>query len=102
MKRLVLAAASLMLLVGSAEAIERYNMASMSCEQIQGALQRDGKAILRSQSKKVPGLTLFNTYVADRGKCGPMQAPTNRRINAADGSCLVIQCVATGHSWMRP
>lgn len=102
MKRMMFAAASLMLVMGSADAMERYNMASMSCEQIQSALKRDGKAILRSESKNVPGMMLYNTYVAERGMCGPMQAPTNRRIKTADGSCLVFQCVATGHSWMRP
>ncbi|PSJ64355.1 hypothetical protein C7I84_05220 [Mesorhizobium ephedrae] len=99
---MILAALSTLLVAGSAGAMERYDMASMSCAQIQTALKRDGKAILRSQSKKVPGLTLFNTYAGSRDQCTGGQAPTNRRVTAADGSCLVIQCVTPSHSWMRP
>lgn len=102
MKRLILAALAIPLLVGSANALERYNMASMSCAKIQDTLKRDGKAILRSESKNVPGLMLFNTYAGERKACNGGQVPTNKRIKAADGSCLVIQCVTPSHSWMRP
>jgi hypothetical protein len=102
MTRLVVAAMSTLLLAGSAGAIERYNMTSMSCAEITAALRRDSKAILRSESKKVPGLMLYNTYVGGRHMCPTPQAPTNRRVNAADGPCPVVQCVTPSHSWMRP
>lgn len=102
MKRLILALMSTLIFAGSAGAIERYNMADMTCSQIQAALKKQGKAILQSESKRVPGMMLFNTYVGGRHMCPGGQAPTNRRIKVADGSCLVVQCVTPSHSWMRP
>ncbi|WP_442577569.1 hypothetical protein ACSBOB_18515 [Mesorhizobium sp. ASY16-5R] len=102
MKSLMLAAVSLALLTSSAGAIERYDMNSMLCAKIQATLKEQGSAILRTQSKRVPGLILYNTYFGGRDMCPTGQAPTNRRITAKDGSCLVIQCVTTGHSWMKP
>ncbi len=102
MKRLSLAVLSTLFLAGSADAIERYNMAGMSCARIQAALDRDGKAILRSESKKVPGLMLYNTYVGRRHMCAGGQVPVNRSVKAADGPCPVVQCITPSRSWMRP
>jgi hypothetical protein len=102
MERFSLAVLSTLLLAGSADAMERYNMASMSCAQIQAALTRDGEAILRWESKNVPGLMLYNTYVGARHMCPGGQAPVNRRVRAADGACPVVQCITPSKSWMRP
>ena len=102
MKRLILALMSTLFLAGSAGAMERYNMADMTCSQIKAALKEQGTAILRSKSKRVPGMMTYNLYVGGRHMCPGGQAPTNRRINVADGSCTVVQCVTPSHSWMRP
>jgi hypothetical protein len=103
MKHLAIATTSILLFAGSASAIERHNIETMSCQQIKTALETESPAILRYKSKKVPGMRLFNTYVGHRMHCaGGGQASVRRSVRAKDGSCTIFQCVTPSHSWYRP
>ncbi|MBA3447925.1 MAG: hypothetical protein H0T56_10025 [Pseudaminobacter sp.] len=93
MKRLA-TALCLTLIAAEAQAISRYNSTSMSCDQVQATVGRDGAAILRYRSKRNPSLQLYGRYVRNRLFCQGDEIAETKYVPAADtGSCPVRECV---------
>lgn len=62
---LVLAAAAV-----QAHAIERIYAETVTCEQIQAALEQEGAAIIYYPSRSIPGLNLFDRFALTATQCG--------------------------------
>jgi len=74
-------------------AINRYNVTKMSCSAIQQVVQREGAAILRWESKRKPGLPLYNRYVRHGGFCEPGQYARSAYVPSKDrANCRVREC----------
>ena len=74
-------------------AINRYDVMSMTCTAIQQTVQREGAAILRWQSTRVPGLPLYNRYVRDSGFCEIGEYAKNVYVPSKDRkNCRVREC----------
>ena len=69
--RAVFATAVFGLLCFPAQAINRYNVNTMSCADVQSIVASQGAAILRYPSKRTPGLVLYDRYVRHSGFCEP-------------------------------
>jgi hypothetical protein len=91
-----------LLLAAPAGAMDRHNIDGMSCLQIGAALDKESPALLVHQSRNVPGMMLFSTYVGSREDCRGGQTPVRRSVRAEDGPCRVYQCVTPSRSWMQP
>lgn len=92
MKTLLLAL-SLSMLASQAMAISRYTSTSMSCAKVQNVLRAEGAAILRHQSTRVPGLTLYDRYVSGTGYCPFAHVAKRATVPTADAkSCPVLNC----------
>ena len=91
--RMILAALTMVMASSEAYAISRYQSTSMSCGQVRAALQREGAAILRWQSKRVAGLPLYNRYVANSRFCrSDERAVTATVPTRDDDACWVRKC----------
>lgn len=78
----------------AALALSRYETTQLSCSRIQTILQSGGPAILRYPSPRNPGLTIYDTYVAQDGVCTTGGRGKLSSVPAADTkSCKVVQCV---------
>jgi len=89
----LLAAAALLLTAVPAGAITRYTSTAMTCDRIQATIARDGAAIMRYQSKRNPGLPLYNRYVNDDRFCKQDEYTRTVFIPAADtAQCPVYEC----------
>lgn len=87
---LILALASLTV---SAEAIQRYNIGSMSCSQVHAVLQQERAAILRHRSPR-SGLVLYDRYVENGNYCPSYNVAVTDYLPTADNpSCPVYHCV---------
>jgi len=74
-------------------AIQRYNIETMSCASVQSTVDRDGAAILRWQSKRVPGLPIYDRYVRNFLFCDTDQYAKRDYVPTADNrSCRVYKC----------
>jgi len=92
MKRL-LTMFPLLLIAGTAGAIERHDATSMTCQELKSTLMSEKKAILRVPSTKVPGLVRYDAYVAERPACGaPPNGAVWARVKASDGTCRIYRC----------
>ncbi len=86
-------AALLSLMPGQASAIVRYMVQGMTCADVQGAVKRDGSAILYRQAAQ-SGVPLYDLYVANQSACQPGQATMRENVPTADTkSCPVEKCV---------
>jgi hypothetical protein len=93
MKRFFLALTALAIAVSPALAISRYNSKSMSCHAAQAAVQREGAVILRYPSDQVPGLELFDRYVANTAYCDADRYAKQEYIPTSDTKhCIVLVC----------
>ena len=93
MKRFFLAPVALVIAVSPALAISRYNSESMSCQAAQDVVQREGAVILRYPSKQVPGLELYDRYVANTAYCDPDRYAKQEYVPTADTRhCVVLAC----------
>ncbi len=73
--------------------IQRYNTLTMTCAQVQDAVNRDGAAILRYPSSRVPSLQLYDRYVRNRLFCGYSQFAKRDYIPTRDSrQCRVLKC----------
>jgi hypothetical protein len=89
----VLAAFALTLVSFDAFAIQRYTSTSMSCNEVRATIRRDGAALMRYMSKRVPGLPLHGRYVVDDRFCDMGEYADRAWIRAADtDSCPVREC----------
>jgi hypothetical protein len=81
------------LAVGDAFAIERYTSTNLDCSEIGAILERQGAAIMRYSSERVPGMLLYNRYVANRQYCRQDQETRTVYIpSAASPKCAVKEC----------
>lgn len=86
-------AALLLLMPGQASAMVRYMVQGMTCADVQGAVKRDGSAILYRQAGQ-SGVPLYDLYVANQSACQPGQATMRENVPTADTkSCPVAKCV---------
>ncbi|WP_315924269.1 hypothetical protein [Mesorhizobium sp. SP-1A] len=86
-------AALVTLSAGQAQAISRYDPTRMACAQVQAAIARDGAVILRYQSRRTPGLPLYDRYVASRAFCDAGEVRDPAYVPSADrDSCPVYKC----------
>lgn len=90
----VLGALTMLLWVsGDASAISRYNSKSVTCHQAHELIASQGAVIFRYPSKRNPGLTLYNRFVAHAGKCAFGEQPALQSVPTADrSSCRLIFC----------
>lgn len=98
----ILLAACLTLVAAQAQAISRYDPTRMSCGKVQATIARQGAVILRYQSKRVPGLPLYDRYVQNQRFCSMGEVRTRAYVPSADTkSCPVYNCkrrITTGIS----
>ncbi len=89
----ILIATCLTLVAAEAQAISRYDPTRMSCDRVQGTIARQGAVILRYQSRRVPGLPLFDRYVASQQFCNIGEVRKRAYVPSADAdSCPVYLC----------
>ena len=91
--RTILLTACLCLMAAQAHAVSRYDPTRMSCGRVQSTIDRQGAVILRYQSRRTPGLPLYDRYVASGAYCdaGEVRAPAY--VPSTDrNSCLVYKC----------
>src|SRR5690606_25247966 len=85
------AAAALIALSVEAQAISRYQSASMSCGRIQATIRAEGAAIFRW--RQPPNISRYGRFVAHNGYCDPHERAEATTIPAADTpSCPVREC----------
>lgn len=68
-----------------------YTISSMSCANVQAAVQGNGSVILRWRSRS--GASLYGRYVSDRRFCKSGEIITFASVPAVDKSCNVKKCV---------
>lgn len=89
----ILLAACLTLVAAEAQAISRYDPTRMSCDAVQSTIAQEGAVILRYQSRRTPGLRLYDRYVASQRFCELGEARARAYVPSADDrSCLVYNC----------
>lgn len=92
MKRAVLTLCIVMISFPS-HAINRYNVMAMTCAAIQQAVKNEGAAILRWESKRTPGLPIYDRYVRNSGFCEPSEYAKNAYVPSKDRkNCRVKEC----------
>ncbi|RFC67626.1 hypothetical protein DY251_11180 [Mesorhizobium denitrificans] len=100
--KLLIATTLMVLTIGQANAISRYQTMRMSCAQVQATVNREGAVILRWQSRNTPGLPLYGRYVSDRRFCKLGEVTSFESVPTADNpSCTVKQCVQPDYDNMR-
>ncbi len=78
----------------ASHAISRHNSQSLSCDSIHAIINAEGAAIMRYQSTRNPGLTLFDRYVRNGAFCDTEKYPVAATIPAADTNrCVVYRCI---------
>ena len=93
MKMIVGAMCALAVMTGEASAISRYTSTSLTCDQVQQRIGRDGAAIMRYQSARNPSLPRYGRYVANRSFCKDDEVLDSEYIRARDTeSCPVNSC----------
>jgi hypothetical protein len=84
---------AMLLTAGDAFAIERYTSTNLDCSEIRAIVAREGAAIMRYGSKRVPGMPLYNRYVVNRQYCRQDQETRIVYIPSADAPmCTVKEC----------
>ncbi|WP_367714971.1 hypothetical protein AB2N04_13655 [Nitratireductor sp. GISD-1A_MAKvit] len=82
-----------LIIASPAEAISRYTSTAMSCTEAQARIASEGAAIMRYQSRRTPGLPLYDRYVANERLCPPGHTGTRDHIPTADrAACPVLRC----------
>ncbi len=90
MHRTACLAACFALLPFQAEAISRYNSASMSCAQVRAVVRSEGAVILRWRSDR--GIQRYGRFVAHDGFCPSSESAQISYIPTADrASCPVYE-----------
>lgn len=77
----------------NAHAISRYNSKSLTCSEARQILKDEGAVIFRYPSTRVPGLTLYDRYVASSRYCSSGEQTQWASIPTQDNSkCRVYKC----------
>lgn len=93
MRKAFLIAMCLSLASFEAQAISRYETASMSCGEVKATLRGEGAAILRWRSRTSPGLVRYGRFVANRSFCESGTRAETVYVPTADRrSCPVLEC----------
>ncbi|WP_426232047.1 hypothetical protein [Pararhizobium sp. DWP3-4] len=79
-------------------AIDRLNAQDYSCDGVNEQVKADGAVIVRYPSKRPPGLTLYDRYVADVGFCESDELLQSTAISTRDGMCSLSACRERSHS----
>lgn len=80
--------------VSDAHAIRRVNTLNKSCAAVQDIVYGDGAVILQHQSKRVPGLLLYDRYVRSWNFCELGEVTEYASVPTADKrACTVKKCV---------
>ncbi|MEW9808314.1 hypothetical protein ABUE31_20175 [Mesorhizobium sp. ZMM04-5] len=76
-----------------ASAAVRYMVQGMTCAEVQGAVKRDGVAILYRKGSG-SGVPLYDRYVADKSFCQAGQDTIAEAVPTADTqNCRVYKCL---------
>ena len=87
--------ALLSLVASEASAAPRYDIASMSCAEVQALIEKDGAAILRYPSKRILSLPIYDRYVKGQKFCETGKWRAARRPTSDQKYCPVTKCVAS-------
>jgi hypothetical protein len=94
--KLVPVVALLSLVAFEASAASRYDIATMSCAQVQALIEKDGAAILRYPSKRILSLPIYDRYVQGQKFCETGEVARGAGVPTADQKyCPVTKCVAS-------
>ena len=86
--------AALLLSATAANAISRHISTSLTCDRVQAIIRAEGAAIMRYQSRRNPGLTLYDRHVSNGAYCDTEKYPIATTIPTADTErCVVYRCV---------
>jgi hypothetical protein len=86
---------ALTLMPVAANAAQRLDTQTTTCETIQNTLAQDGEAILRFPSKNADGVIIYGRYVGGNGSCHSQEVATSSSVPTSDGSmCPVTVCQA--------
>ena len=89
----VAAALPLLAMSSPASAISRVQTTGKTCAAIGQILSREGAAILRYPSKRTPGITLYDRYVANANSCLQGEITQRATVPTRDtNSCAVLKC----------
>lgn len=90
--------AGILFSTSTASAISRIETENKSCAYVQSRIAREGAAILRHSSKLIPGLTLFDRYVANRSFCIMGEVTESATVPTKDNkACPVLKCYRPDH-----
>ncbi len=94
MRTLSIVTLALAITATSAHAISRHNSQSLSCDTVHEIIDSEGAAIMRYQSRRIPGLPLYDRFVRNGAFCDTEKYPVAATIPAADtDSCVVYRCI---------
>jgi hypothetical protein len=93
MKRIAIAI-PLLLIAANAWAVDRYDIAGMTCEQVQALLSTAGAAILRYPSARSFSLPIYDRFVDGQKECETDEVAARTGVPTADKKyCPVYKCV---------
>lgn len=76
-----------------AHAVERIYAETVSCEQVQSTLEREGTAIIYYPSRSIPGLNLFDRFALTANQCGSAARIAPFAVKTLDSNaCKVSIC----------
>jgi len=76
-----------------AQAISRYDATSMTCAQVQSAIDQEGAVILRYPSPRDASIERYDRYVRDRHFCKHNERADTTMVPASDSkACPVREC----------
>jgi hypothetical protein len=88
-----LLAVALCLVAADAQAISRHDPTRISCDQVHATIANEGAVILRYQSRRTPGLPLYDRYVSGERFCERDEVAFPATVPAADTqACPVRVC----------
>ena len=95
MKRIAIAI-PLLLIAAPAWAVDRYDIAGMTCTEVQALLSKNGAAILRYPSNRSFSLPIYDRYVDSQKDCESDEVAARTGVPTADRKyCPVHKCVAS-------
>ena len=91
--RILLATLALLMVVGPAGAISRYNAWKMSCAEARGTVRAEGAVILNFRSTFNPSIPRYGRFVYDQRFCASSELAEITYIPTADtNSCPLLEC----------
>ncbi len=91
MNRIILTVCAVLFAV-PALALDQYNTSTMSCSQVQAAVQRGGQVQLRYPSPNDASQTLYDAFVANSSFCNARATKMTTVPTSDTARCRVRQC----------